>query len=457
MKYLATALLILSAVQTVWANNDKLSKNDFAFGQSIETMQGPGIYQVRLNDDVYQNIVNEDLGDIRVIDGKGNSMPYLVLSKAGSDANNKSAVTVPVFPLMGNYKVGLQGFSVHIKRNKQGNITSIQTSRDDYEASDIVGYLVDLNSVSEPVERLILKWKDLGKKKTRKLTAAGSNTLDKWKTVQIESPYGHIVHSDKVFLRDEVAIGGSKYRQLHISWKDMRYPVTISQAKVITDKKSANDERKWNSVTGVVSEENPSEFLFDTGGRFPVDRIQLKPFPVSAAFQVRLFSKASVNGRWELVKEFDYYSLKVDGKKIKSLPVILPATRHRYWRMDFVNVDRELKILKPEMAFGWIPERLLFQTQGDGTYALVYGHAHARSDDPVDPAFIQKIKMGDIKKTVTIDRIVLAGKVDESEIRSNTDDSSIRNWLKWIVLITGIIILALLLAKLLRRPGDQEN
>jgi hypothetical protein len=424
---------------------------EFEFTQVIAAQAKPGILRVTINDDIYQNVVHPDLRDVVILDTNGNPAPYIV---QGNERTGKTTqlTPVPFFALMGDDKVGLDEFKVHITRNKKGDVKSVNTSREGYQSDDVVGYLLDLNQVTRPVDRIILKFQNNGKDKLRGITVSGSVNLKAWQLIHDEVLIGRIEHNDQVLIIDSVGLGGKKFRQIHISWEDLVSPLVLTDVSLLTGSGSSAT-RQWKTVPAV---EDGKAHVYDTKGLYPVDRVQPGNLPDGAAIVYSLYSKASLNDAWRLIGEYDYYKKKIENKKLESLPGIVPLSRDRYWKME---IDSEIaggRQINPVLDFGWVADQILLKAEAGKYYTIAYGHAGITSKEMDTKEFLLQNGEQEVRTIVPGMREEVAG-AGSSEIAPVSKQHGFFNeWLKWLLLLAGVLILLLLAAKFLTRPGQAE-
>lgn len=428
--------------------------NEFGFAQVIEAQEKAGVLRVSVNDDIYHNVVHPDLRDLLVLDANGEPVPYII---QGNDRKGKTTrlAPVPFFPLMGDGKVGLDEFKVHITRNKKGDVKSVKTSREGFEADGVVGYLLDLNQVTQPVDRIVLKWQGNGKNYLKSITVSGSVNINSWQLIHDEVLIGRIEQNDHTFIFDSVDIGGNRFRQIHISWEDLGTPLVLSDVNLLISG-SALAKRQWKTVTPAeVSEAKAYEF--DTSASYPVDRVHPVNQPIGTAIRYRLYSKPVSNSDWQMVGEYDYYKQNVNGKQVESLPAIVPVSRDRFWKMEIIDETGAGRKIKPGLNIGWAADQILLKAEAGKEYTIAYGHAGSLSKEMDAREFITLNKNSEVRDIVPGKRIELAGNRSIDVSSSSIQDEFFTEWLKWLLLIAGLLILLLLAAKFLARPGGKNS
>jgi len=125
----AAAYAVLALLASAAAVSADVVRQDFGYGMTLETDGQAAVYQVLLPLVIYQHTVRPDLGDIRVINGNGEIVPYALRRAPGEERAPGTANPLRMFPLRGTsvepseaLKLGLQAgsASVEIERPKVG-------------------------------------------------------------------------------------------------------------------------------------------------------------------------------------------------------------------------------------------------------------------------------------------------------------------------------------------------
>jgi Protein of unknown function (DUF3999) len=125
----AAAYAVLALLASAAAVSADVARQDFGYGMTLETDGQAAVYQVLLPLVIYQHTVRPDLGDIRVINGNGEIVPYALRRAPGEERAPGTANPLRMFPLRGTsvepseaLKLGLQAgsASVEIERPKVG-------------------------------------------------------------------------------------------------------------------------------------------------------------------------------------------------------------------------------------------------------------------------------------------------------------------------------------------------
>src|SRR5881397_861913 len=94
----AIAALLLSA--TVQAQLPTLVPADFAYGITMQPQSDRAFCRVDLPAVVYEGITRSDVGDLRVFNAAGETVPYAFLPHVQASQQAKQSPNLPIFPIM---------------------------------------------------------------------------------------------------------------------------------------------------------------------------------------------------------------------------------------------------------------------------------------------------------------------------------------------------------------------
>ena len=109
---------------------------------------------------------------------------------------------------------------------------------------------------------------------------------------------------------------------------------------------------------------------YDTGGAWPVTRVQLL-LSEPGRRRVRCLSRAAPGGPWRLVGTAELYLARGRvGTEQRNGPAPVRLREDRYWRVEF---DSALMEEPPLLRTWWSAGTVLFRAQGPGPWSLAFG------------------------------------------------------------------------------------
>lgn len=360
MKLMGTFVPMLAGIvaASAFAGTD-----DFARARLITEAQNEPVQRALIPQDVYEWSTRDDLGDVRVFNGTGDEMAYAIARQPVIVADAQWRA-LPLFSLPAE-STTTGAPAVKIEVADGGAIVAVRGSSG--TPNSVRRFLLDATAYDADVAELDLMWPADVAQFVASVAVEGSNDLTAWATlvanatVAVLAADGHSVRVARITMRPV------KHRYFRIVQTAGALPLPLTGVSVRSSATAAVS-RSWRTLTGVTGDDG---LTFDTGGRFPVDRITLERDGSSYLQSLELFSRPSETTRWHSHGTLTFYRVSVDGRAIDSEPVSVSATTDRFWR---ISTDTA-RASTHELRIGWAPHELVFVAQGTPPFALAYGRA----------------------------------------------------------------------------------
>ena len=170
-----------------------------------------------------------------------------------------------------------------------------------------------------------------------------------------------------------ITAGDTDMEYLRLSWISGGDAVTIHQVEGVPAPQNPLPARIWVRAAYRTDHATPGRMQFDSGGAFPVDRIDLQLAQGNSLVAGTIKSRASESAVWRIHYRGPFYHLKYKGATLHNAPVMVPATTDRFWMLDIDNRQSGLGSSVPRLMLGGRPHELFFATVGGGTYIIAYG------------------------------------------------------------------------------------
>ena len=118
-------LLLCTFIYNIHTHAAPLTPKDFAYGMTVETKGKASLWQVWLPEDVYQKVTRSDLGDIRVFDASGQTVPHMLRSPEAAIKEPPKPISLPFFPLYSNDEKKDAGHSLRIITDDNGAVINV--------------------------------------------------------------------------------------------------------------------------------------------------------------------------------------------------------------------------------------------------------------------------------------------------------------------------------------------
>ena len=432
-------LVLFAAISSASAAQGS-TPNDFAYGRVVQPNEAAVVQRVRVPQDVYEWVVREDLGDLRVYNAEFDEVPYAIRRPAFTEAHSPWS-ELPVFGLPAPPAGGEDGAQVNIELGDAGTVIAVHGATTGNAAS--AGYLVDASGIDQRVDELMIEWPADANGFIGKFRVETSDDLDAWHLTVASATLATLETDGHQIVVDKVELPGVRASYLKIRQLEGATPVIIERVSFRT-KRSQLPDRHWKSLSGTS---NKDGYEYDTGGKFPLDRIALELPEQTFLLTARLFSRNRAEDRWRDRGQRTFYRVAVDGMVVSSDPVAY-TVRDRYWRVEIVGDDRAT----PALKIGWLPDELIFLKQGDPPYVLAYGQA-----DFTGRQWPMGGLLARLDKDVEIQTVPLAGLSAANvlggpgRLEPAPEPVDWQTVLLWVVLVIGVTFVGFLAFRLARQ------
>ena len=423
----------LSIVLVAW---DALAvANDFARGAAIDLpARADAAYRVAVPADTYRWSTRDDLGDLRVLDSAGNEVPYTLQVPPGGDSLTAWA-DLPTFAMPAS-KTTSGSAAVDIELGEGGTVVAVRGAIVPSEAGS---YLIDASSYAAPVDELQVVWSTPGDVFVTTSIDA-SDDLNAWRTVVASTTLASLETAGRAVKLDRVTVAGIHAKYLKLGF-DRSLTVTGVRARSRAPTAAA---RAAQTLEGTPRGDGVE---FDTGARFPVDRVAVELDAPTYLIEARVYSRPRDDAPWRDLGTRSFYRATAGQSTVQSDPMSVAGQSHRYWRVVVTPPTTPT----PRLHIEWIPHEVVFVAQGSAPYQIVYGQAGMsarewpvtdllkRMDHDTDLAALPNATAREAETLGGQDRLIPPpAPIDWRTI-----------WL-WVVLVIGVGIVAGLALRLLR-------
>jgi len=467
------AALVFLAV----AAGASIGPGDFAHGREIE-LRGAGPLQTLLLDlPVYRGTVEPQLGDLRVFNAAGESVPHAIRALAQPPPADSDVVKVPLFrlpriapgeplsPGMNLAAGGARSYRIDAEVSADGAIVRLESggavserTADEDAAPDPVpppdlpaAYLVDVSQLRRPVVGLELALAQGPVEFVVPLRIEGSDDLVHFRTMETRAALTRLDQAGHRIENSRVDFTAARYRYLKVSWPGARLPVAIGAVRARLAPETEPPPRDAARISGRAIEDEAGTFLFDLGGEVPVDQVQVDLPDANSLVEAELFSGPGDTGPWTRHYTGLFYELE-PSSLVRNPPVRCPVTRHRYFKLVVSEKGGGLGAGIPTLEVAWYPEQLLFITRGEGPFRLGYGRAAAASTRFDATELISTTRAGSREVPRETATLGLEYPVAEpSVLEAPEEPTSMRTIALWAVLVLSVGVVLAMSLRLLRR------
>jgi hypothetical protein len=350
-----------------------LSPQDFAFGLPVVTTKEAAVYRFPLPLAVYQGTVRDDLGDVRLFNAQGESVPYSLLRRAAPPQTDAAATALPIFPLHGSARVVIDG--VHLTIDSPGSAVNLQTQSGAVNAT-VNQYILDGRALTAAVAALRLNWPETASDYSGRVKIEVSDDLGTWQTIVAAAPTANLHANGQALIENRIGLPPTKAKFWRISW--VGPPPSFELTSVLAEPADSPVESVHASLE-VEGTTNPTEAdadLFDLGAHPPVSRLNVTLPEANTVNTIELASRRMPSDPWRTITKAGFYRLKTQEGEQRNAPIEIGIDRDRYWRARIIRggglPQRPLRL-----HVEWVPNELTFLARGQAPFLLVYGNATA--------------------------------------------------------------------------------
>lgn len=419
--------------------------------------------QLPLSAEAYGRSAGANLADLRVVDARGERVPFAVLAPRRPEAStverahDATLYPLPARPLPdGGWRlpidVTIDGERVSVRRGGVPATAPVAQS---------AGWLIDLgerNRDDPPPQSLRFAWSGPAEF-TAGFRFETSDDLRRWRAggagqlMALASPAGALTQPT-VVLRADTG------RFVRLVWADVAQAPQVSGVKVLTGESKS---RVLDAPTEVVVAPTPEPAAkgapdaaakralhFDLGGVLPIAQIDLQWTGGTRVVPVRLQARDDAGAPWRDLAAAVFYRLEREKEEVATSPPLALATTARYLRVLPDPRAAALDAAQTRLVVQAPLASLVFTAQGQPPYALQAG---AKVTAPSALPVATVVPSLDTERTrfgrATLGAWSEAADVARAEA-AQQQRAALRPWLLWSVLLAGVAILGLMVWRLSR-------
>jgi hypothetical protein len=449
MSRCAAALLgLLLAAAARAATAPEPSPQDFAYGMPITTPARAAAYRVAIPLEVYRQVVNPDLSDVRVFNARGEVVPYQLQALPPAPAARQPATALPLFALRGNAHATLEGLRVLI----QAQNTAVNVQADAPPAADqhsINSYVVDGRALAAPLSALQLQWPNDAADFSGALTVEASDDLGTWRAVQTDAPVLNLHTEGAQLVQSRIELPAVRAKFWRLSWVGRSAPFQLLAVTADTTPEPRAAARDSLIMSGTADLAR-HEISFDLGARLPVDELNVElPEPNSVA-TIEVLSRQRASDPWRAIASGRFYRVQASDRERHNAPIAIALNTDRFWLLragqppGAVGASARLRV-------AWSARDVVFFARGDGPFQLAYGSGSVRA---------AATELGSTLREVSVQRAqlgaprTLGGATRLSQPRPSVGWQRV---LLWLVLGAGIVLLGWMAYRLARDLGTRSG
>lgn len=337
---------------------------------ALELQGGAAYYALKLPAEVYAASLSGVTRDLRVFNARGEPVPYTFQEETTPAIAPQQFRDIRWFALP-TPKQAASGAPLGVSIAADGSLhaaakAQAPASRD--------GDVVDLSHVSGGLTALIIH---VQSGYQGSVVISASSDLRDWQEVA-SSQLLNVRSGQDVLTQERVELDGIHARYLRLRWPDGAPIISAIALEAQPGTGTAAPQRTWRDGITARAGKVAGEYLFDSGGRFPVERFKLSlPQPNTVA-RATLYSRSDAQAPWREISSAPLYRLSsAHGSELSNpaleIPAQLAPDTDREWRLMVDMRNGGLGSGMPVAALGWRPDTLTFVARGEAPFSLAVG------------------------------------------------------------------------------------
>ncbi len=453
MKRLPAILLAIAVFSATGVACMAQTLDEFAYALPIEATGGDAFYRVVITRPVYEATAFADLRDLRVFNGNGEAVPY-AFRPVEQQAQKPQPVSLPFFPLRGPRDARTEDLDLSVGRSGGKVSVRLRAGGDAGAQQVLLGYLIDASEIRTPLSGLEAGWPAAGPGQLTSVRIEASDDLKQWTTLATDAPLGAMSNAGQRLERNTIEYRSRQAKYLRLTWLDAGRAFELSAVRGLAPEQWQQPDRMWKEVVAVPDPGSPGDFLFDLGGRFPMDRLELQLPQENTVIPVQVFSRNDPGDKWMPVAATVAYRLKQDGRELASPALALGTDTRRYWLLRLNTKAGGIGAGSLGVKAGWTPRELVFNARGSGPFRIAYGNARA------EPGSLPLETLVPGMRTEREPKIALAATGAPQKLAgeaATAPRADVRKWGLWVALLIGVALLAWMAWRLIAQMQETER
>ena len=345
------------------------------------TRQGNDPFQrIQLPFEAYRD-TRADLGDLRVLNGRGEAVPIAFVGEAVPEREKPVNVRLPQFPVTAPAAASTAAgrVDVRVRTMADGTLMSVEQRASGPRpalAPLPSAYLLDASQLKFPVGALVFDWEAKPGAEIVKVNVEASDDLRDWRSAASRATLVRLEQAGQTLAQTQVPLRGSRAKYYRITWAGGPFVLKAVDAESAPATVLAKEPRKTQAATATKTKEG--DFVFDLGARLPVEAIRVV-FPEEnsvAPFDIAV--RDAPTAAWRPIRSATFYRIVREGAEIESPALELGVVAAREWRLR-PQVKSAGEGRPPSLEAQWRPAEIVFVAKGEPPFSLAFGDREARA------------------------------------------------------------------------------
>lgn len=348
------------------------SMDDFAYGLRIDVPAGVAVAAVNLPETVYKSVHRMDLGDMRVFNGHGEPVPHL-LRFARSQTAEAPWRPLPFFLIPDSPGTEKNDYRVVVRTGPDGAVVRIDPQGQPAAKTTGRTVLIDSSHLALDLSQLRLHWPPGSMNRMVFFSVDASNDLVHWQRLRAKAVISDIRYGGHRLATHIIELSTNHQRYIRLIQLDNGPAVPLTAINGRARPEGGQSVRSFLVIDGQRIADAPGRYVYDTGGAFPVDRINLLFDQPNSMADAQLASRSTRQSQWRNRGKGLFYRIDIQGTALTSSSQPVAVSMDRHWRLAVEASDSTIGRSVPRLRTGYRPHDLFFIARGGGPFTLAFG------------------------------------------------------------------------------------
>jgi len=408
------------------------------------------LQQIQLTEELLLKSGTQSNFNIEIVDKFGDSLPYKITKQQHKVVHLKQSVKV--YPLTEVRYLQQRTKTIDLKYDLDSRLSEVKSKQDHAKGKRIVGYLLDLGKKRSQRTTLTFQLSDVKETRFMKMDIDQSSNLKRWRRISNAEVLAQLVYEDVIASQNKIFIRSTPSRYLRLTIKDNRIPFKIISAQQDYTEKSSSkpDWTVWTKTKQMVFDEKQQAYILALSPAISYQDLKIEMPKAPAIISASLSNKVIGQKNWKTISELSF--ININDKNHKILENITPLRHVRYSNQLKFSIRYATPKLNQQplrVALSYLPQNLTFYASGNTPYKIRLSHSKNQMSTSNNAQLLSKIQ-------TQIRSPIGYAKLGDSQMVEIDEPSVVKktNWNKiglWIVLISGVIMMAWMAKNLLKQ------
>lgn len=368
------AALVIAA--NAAADNEIPGQDEYAWSFPIRIEQPAEFMATVIPLEVYRSVTDPGLRDLGVYNRSGHAVPRIIRQPRETVDDIEYPTPLGMVPLYGELQASQERLRLLMQSNAAG--TTLQFDSNIAEPLDpsleLRAVIVDLRDIENAFQALEFEWAVEATGFIGNVTIDEGDDLARWRRLA-EGTLAELEFEGTRIEQRRIELPRESGDFLRITWREMPRDWRLEAVTGIRREAGPEHAREWITLDPIERSEDGRSFIFDIGGYPPVDRVDLQLPGQNVAVRAAIDLSHRKESGWLRAHEGLFYRVSRSGHEISSKPARQGRGRAERWRVTILSGQVAGDV---QLRLGWLPEQLLFLSQGEPPFMLASGRARDR-------------------------------------------------------------------------------